>query len=157
MLFPPIEHGSMERFGEDMRPVWDRMRQEVVDSGFRGYVSDFFHAADVVARLGVANDWRGSEIIDMGGEDFYNSSFTMIILQVSLRALDSDHPAYCSLRISFHYDIDGQHTMEIWGHEQTYNGTLPKSFDGESPEVQKVQEGLVQAMLKPEVSQGAED
>lgn len=157
MFFQPKELGSMRRSGEDMRPVWDRMRQEVGDSGFRGYVTDFFHVADVVARLGVADDWRGSEIVDMKSEDFYDPNFTMIISQVSLRALASDHPAYCSVRISFHYDINGHHTMEIWGQEQTYNGALLKSFDGASPEIQQVQEGLLQAMLKPEVSQGAED
>jgi hypothetical protein len=61
-------------------------------------------------------------------------------------------PPYLTVRIVFHYDGEGHHTMEISGAEETYKGVLPKSFRDESPEVQLVHDGLVQAMMKPMVT-----
>ena len=107
--------------------------------------------ADFMANSGDLNDWRQSDIIDIPNKDFYDSDFTIVISQMSLKALAEGQPPYYSVRISFHYDINGHHTMEISGQEQTFKGVLPKSFHGESEEIQQVQDGLVQAMLKPMV------
>ncbi len=152
MLFEPKEHYAPMPYTERM-PVWYRMQLAVEKTGFKNYLADLFHAADVMARIGDANDWRESEIIDIKGENFQDPTFTLLISQLSLKALHAGDPPYFDVQITFHYDVMGKHTMSIKGYEETYNGPVPKSFLDASPEVKQVQDGLLQAMMRPGVTQ----
>ncbi|MEK7119536.1 MAG: hypothetical protein AAB889_03380 [Patescibacteria group bacterium] len=153
MLFEPKEPGSWSgRSGEDLIPVWNRMQMVVAKTGFRGYVISLFQQADIIATLGAATDWRESDLVDVHSQDFYDPNYTIVMTQLSLKALAGDQPPYYSVQISFRYEADGHHVMTIKGHEQTYQGILLKSFHDWSADVQSVQDGLVQAMLQPEVN-----
>lgn len=136
---------------EHLIPPWSRYKMDIENSGFRRYLRELFHNADVIAHLTTVTDVRSSEIIDVPVQDRHATSFSYQIVQLSLQTLAEGRNPYAMVTVTFGTGENGMPEIIICGHEETFRGEITPNFDQESAERRKITEGMIQAMMRPGV------